>query len=139
MINAYTYLNWSLCSPLLTQSQVYNCGGRCLVCTKVSINLGPVIGTKCGVFRHSSSSLGSFLIFCHAALMLRLVRSCVWLYGIANVSRFCSLDVVLDLSVSSVILGILSALLICWLMSLRGYPLAMSICLSVVISCSRCF
>ena len=109
------------------------------MCTRGSISLGSVTGTKCGVIRHSSSSLGTFLIFCHAALMLRLMCLCVRLNGIVKVSRFCSLVDVLNLSVSSVILGILSALLTCWLMSLSGYPLAMSICLSVVISCSRCF
>ena len=119
--------------------RVLDQSGRCLVCTRVSISLGPVIGRSVGACCQSLSSFGSCLILCHACLILRLIYVCCGWNGMGRLSPRRSWFCFLGLSMSSDALGILSALSTCWWMSLMGYPLAMNICLSVLISCPRCF
>ena len=91
------------------------CDGRCcFVRTSRSVSLSPVTSRNRGDVGHSRFSVGSCLVSLQVLSMSFLVLWCRGWYGILNVSFLLVVVVVsLVLFVSSVCLGMRSALLVC--------------------------
>ena len=91
------------------------CDGKCcFVRTSRSVSLSPVTSRNRGDVGHSRFSVGSCLVSLHVLSMSFLVLWCRGWYGILNVSFLLVVVVVsLVLFVSSVCLGMRSALLVC--------------------------